>query len=256
MGRASIGKAIGTERGMKDMGRHALLAPSAAYRWLNCTKAPRLEAEFPKKTSVLADEGTLAHKVCEATAKLYFKQINEKEYGKHIGSLKADPLWKDEMLETATQYAKYLRKQAGKYNAYPHIEFEKKVDVSAYVPEVFGRCDCVMLGTDTLIIVDYKHGKGAPVSAKQNPQMMLYALGALGIWSDKKKNIRNIKTCIVQPRIGSFDGWKCSVKKLLQWGEDIKGTAQMAFEGKGEFHTGSWCRFCLAYGNCEATIIA
>lgn len=238
---------------MKDMGKHALLAPSAAYRWLKCTRAPRLEATLPKKPSVFADEGTLAHKVCEATAKQYFKQIDSKEFSRKLKELKADPLWNDEMVDTAIQYAKYLRKQAGKYSAYPHIEFEKKVDVSEYVPDVFGRCDCVMLGADTLIIVDYKHGKGAPVSAEQNPQMMLYALGALGLWPDRKKEIRNVKTCIVQPRIGSFDGWKCSIKKLIQWGESIKVTAQMAYEGKGEFNPGSWCRFCLAYGICEAT---
>ena len=43
---------------------HALLSPSAAERWLNCTLAPRLEATLPEKTSEYVMEGTLANSTC------------------------------------------------------------------------------------------------------------------------------------------------------------------------------------------------
>lgn len=46
------------------MGAHALLSPSAAHRWINCTAAPRLEATVEDSGSSYAAEGTLAHAYC------------------------------------------------------------------------------------------------------------------------------------------------------------------------------------------------
>lgn len=135
----------------------------------------------------------------------------------------------------------------------PYIAFEVGVDISDYVPESFGRCDCVMLGGDTLVIRDYKHGKGVPVSAESNPQMMLYALGALKLYRPLfGEAIKNVDIGIDQPRIDSYDVWLCSVEELLAWGESIKPTAQKAFMGLGEYKAGSWCRFCRANGVCKA----
>lgn len=235
------------------MSGHALLSPSSAHRWLNCPPAARLEATFPERTSREAEEGTLAHSVCEITAKKKFKMVKAAEYNREIKRLKKHELWDDEMLRTAEIYVEHLSERAMGFKHEPYLAFEVEVDVSDYVPEAFGRCDSVMLGEDTLIITDYKHGKGVPVEVVENPQLMLYALGAyklyLPIFGDV---IQNVCIYIDQPRIGAYNGWSCKLSELLDWGASIKPKAEKAFMGFGEYKTGSWCKFCRANGVCKA----
>lgn len=234
-------------------GGHALLSPSSAHRWMNCGPAARLEATLPEKTSEYAEEGTLAHSVCEITAKKKFKKVKAAEYNKVMKKLKADERWDDEMLHTAETYIDHLAEKSMSFANEPYIAFEVKVDISDYVPEAFGRCDCIMFGGDTLVITDYKHGKGVPVSAEQNPQMMLYALGALKLYRPLFGDaLKNVEMFIDQPRISSYDGWGITVEDLLAWGESVKPKAQMAFMGFGEYRAGDWCRFCRANGICKA----
>lgn len=235
------------------MSDHALLSPSAAHRWMNCTPAPRLEATLPDKTSAYAEEGTLAHSVCEITAKKKFKKVKSAECTRTIKRLKKKDLWDDEMLHTAETYVEHLAERAMQFEHEPYIAFEVKVDISEYVPDSFGRCDCVMFGGDTLVIRDYKHGKGVAVSAEENPQMMLYALGALKLYRPLFGDaIKNVDIGIDQPRIGSYDVWLCSTEELLAWGESVKPIAQKAFMGLGEYKAGDWCQFCRANGCCKA----
>ena len=235
------------------MSGHALLSPSSAYRWLNCPLAPRLEATLPDKSSPYAEEGTLAHSVCEITAKKHFKKIKAADYNRDLDKLKTHKLWNDEMLTTAEIYVEHLAEKAMSFEHAPYVVFEVRVDISSYVPEAFGRCDCVMFGDNTLVITDYKHGKGVPVSAEANPQMMLYALGALKLYQPIFGDaIENISMCIDQPRLNSYETWNCSKTDLTNWGESIKPKAQQAFNGIGEYNAGSWCKFCKANGICKA----
>ena len=239
------------------MSAHVLLSPSSAHRWLNCPLAPRLEATLPYKTSVYAEEGTLAHSVCELTARKYFTPMKPSEFNGSLQNLKADKLWNDEMLQTADTYVGHLKEKAMKFNETPYVAFEVKVDISYYAPEAFGRRDCIMFGGETLIITDYKHGKGVPVSAEENPQMMLYSLGALKLYQPIFGDaIKKINICIDQPRIDSYEDWECTKEELLAWGESIKPLAQKAFRGIGDYKTGSWCRFCRANGVCKAQAIS
>ena len=232
---------------------HALLSPSSAHRWLNCTRAPRLEETLPEKTTKYAAEGTLAHSVCEIMAKLRFKKISKNEYSENLEALKQDPLWDNEMIKTAETYIEHLQKNYMSYKHFPYIAFETKVNLANYVPESFGRCDCIIIGENTLIITDYKHGEGVSVKAEKNPQMMLYALGALDYFNIIYGNtIKDVKLCIDQPRKKSYDCWTCSTDELRTWGESIKIFAQMAFRGLGEFKAGDWCKFCRANGQCKA----
>ena len=234
------------------MSDHALLSPSSAHRWLNCPLAPRLEATLPEKVSEYAREGTIAHSVCEIAAKKHFKKIKPAEYTRKIKKLKTDELWKDEMLHTSEVYVEHLAERAMSFENEPYVAFEVKVDISEYVPDAFGRCDSIMLGGDTLIITDYKHGQGVPVAATENPQLMLYALGALKLYQPLFGNaLKKVQVYIDQPRRDSYDGWECTVEELLQWGEEIKPKAKMAFMGFGEYHAGDWCRFCRADGKCK-----
>lgn len=232
---------------------HALLSPSSAHRWLNCTPAPRLEATLPERSSAYAQEGTLAHSVCEITAKKKFKKCKAADYTREIKKFKKQELWDDEMLHTAEAYVEHLSERAMGFENEPYITFEVKVDISDYVPEAFGRCDCVMFGGHTLVITDYKHGKGVPVDVVENPQMMMYALGALKLYQPLFGNaIEEIEMYVDQPRINAYDGWKITAEELLAWGESIKPKAQMAYMGFGEYKAGGWCRFCRACGMCKA----
>lgn len=233
--------------------KHAILSPSAAHRWLHCTPAPRVEAEFPETTSEYAEEGRLAHSVCELAAKKKFTVMNNRTYNSRLKKLKADPKWDDEMLSTAATYVEHLTEHAMRFEHAPYVALEVQVDITDYAPEAFGTCDCVMIGGDELIITDYKHGKGVPVSAQDNPQMLLYALGALKLYRPIYGDmIRRVNTYIDQPRLGSYDGASMTVEELLAWGESIKPKAAAAFMGTGEFAPGEWCRFCRAKAKCRA----
>lgn len=235
------------------MSDHAFLSPSSAYRWLHCPPSAGLETTLPEKPSVYAEEGTLAHSVCEFAAKKHFKKIAAATFTRNVKKFKTDPLWDDEMLRSAETYVDHLAERAMGFEHEPYVTFEVRVDISDYVPESFGRCDCVMFGGDTLIITDYKNGKGVPVKAEMNPQLMLYALGALKLYQPIFGGaINRVEIYIDQPRIGSYDGWTLTSDELLAWGDEIKPIAQMAFSGFGSFNAGPWCRFCRANGQCKA----
>jgi len=234
------------------MSEHALLSPSSSHRWLSCLPSARLEEKLPERTSKDAKEGTLAHSVCEISARKKFKKVKAAEYNREIKKLKKNELWDDEMLRTAETYVDHLAERSMSFGSEPYVTFEVKVDISDYVPESFGRCDCVMLGGGTLIITDYKHGKGVPVDVEQNPQLMLYALGALKLYQPLfGGGVKRVELYIDQPRLNSYKGWSCTVDELLAWGEEIKPKAQMAFMGFGEYKAGPWCRFCRANGTCK-----
>ena len=234
--------------------QHAELSASSSSRWLNCTAAPRFEDNFPDETSEYAEEGTLAHQFSEIAAQYNFNLITKRKKNSQIKKLQKEPLYKDEMLTTSEFYAQYLFDKSLTFAQKPYVALEVRVDFSDYVPEGFGTCDCIMIGGDTLHITDYKHGKGVPVSAEGNSQMRLYALGALKkyflIFGD---SIKKVSMAIVQPRITEdVSEETLTVEQLIEWGNWVKPIAEKAYYGMGEFHSGSWCRFCKGRAVCKA----
>ncbi len=237
---------------------HAILSASSAERWLNCTAAPRYEEQFPETTSEYAEEGRLTHSICELKVlKKFTTAINQRTYTNRLNKLKKDTRYAEEMERTSDIYLEHLTEKAMGYDAPPLVNAEVKVDLTDYIPEGFGTCDCVMIGGDTLDITDYKHGKGVPVSAVNNPQMRLYALGALIKYEPFYGGmIKNVRTTIIQPRAMSEDdritSETLSVAELKAWGESIKPIAQKAYSGFGEFKSGEHCRFCRGRAQCRA----
>lgn len=233
--------------------KHALLSASAASRWLTCTAAPRFEEGLPESTSTYAAEGSLAHAIAELKALKKFTLMTGRTYSTRLNKLKKDPLYDPEMDKTTDLYIEHLTEQAMLYDSTPTVAVEVRVDFSEYVPEGFGTCDCVMIGGDTLSITDYKHGKGVPVAATGNPQMRLYALGALkryaAVFGD---SIKKVRMSIDQPRLNSYSTDLITVDELLDWGNSIKPIAQKAFSGLGEFVPGEHCRFCRGKAQCRA----
>lgn len=229
------------------MGKHALLSASSSHRWLNCPPSARLCEGYEDKGSEYAQEGTDAHSLCEHKLKLA------------LGMDTTDPtenlsFYNEEMEQCACDYAAYVLELvdvAKKICKDPVVLIEQRLDFSRFVAEGFGTGDCVIIADGTLYIVDYKHGKGVEVSAEENPQMMLYALGALELF-DGIYDIDTVRMAIFQPRRENVSVCVMSKDDLLQWAyNDLMAKAKLAYEGGGEFACGDWCRFCKAKAACR-----
>lgn len=233
--------------------KHALLSASSASRWLVCTAAPRFEEGLPENTSEYAEEGRLAHAIGELKVTKKCTPMSSRTYTTRLNKLKKNPLYTPEMDKTTDLYLEHITEQVMGYDSAPTVAVEVKVEFSDYVPEGFGTCDCCIIGGDLLSIVDYKHGKGVPVSAVGNPQMRLYALGALKRYAPVfGDTIKRVRMTIDQPRLDSYTTDEITVEELRSWGESIKPIAQKAFSGLGEFVPGDHCRFCRGKAQCRA----
>ena len=136
----------------------------------------------------------------------------------------------------------------------PFVALETRVDFGDYATEGFGTADCIIIGAGRMCVADYKNGAGVLVEAEANPQMMLYALGALKVYAPiYGDTIREVHLSIVQPNAGGVREWDTTVEALREWGEKVvKPAAARAWEGKGDFAPGEWCRFCRARARCSA----
>jgi hypothetical protein len=235
------------------MAEHALLSASGSARWLACTPSARLEAQFPETTSEYAEEGILAHEIAELKLRKAFTEpMGPRKFNNRIKKFKENPLYQDEMLKHTDTYLDYVSGIVHEYAIRPYVAVEKKLDYSAYVPEGFGTGDCIIIGGDTLHVIDFKYGKGVPVSAETNPQMMLYALGAYSAYSFLYP-IEKVVMSIVQPRLDSISEFSMPVDDLLYWATNtVMGAAEKAFKGEGDFVPGEHCRFCRAKSLCRA----
>jgi hypothetical protein len=231
---------------------HALLSASGSHRWLTCTPSARLEEQFEETTSKYAEEGTLAHEIAELKLRKYYVEPMAKAtFTRRLNKLKKNDLFQEEMLKHTDAYLDYLQSITLAMTNTPYVAVEKKIDYSAYAPEGFGTGDCIIIGGDTMYVTDFKYGKGVPVSAEDNPQMKLYALGAYLEYSFLYP-IKQVHLAIIQPRLDSISEYVLPIEDLLAWGEEIKPIAQKAFDGEGEFVPGEHCKFCRAKAKCRA----
>lgn len=228
------------------MGKHAILSASGAHRWLECTPAARLELEFKDQESTAAAQGTAAHNLCEHKLK---KAL-------HIRSKRpVSEFNDDEMEEHSDAYVEYVLEQLEEVKKNckdPLVLIEERLDFSCYVPEGFGTADTIIIGDKNLHIIDMKYGQGILVYAEDNPQMKLYALGALASY-ESLYDIEEVTMHIFQPRRENVSAWTISVDELKKWAEnDLVPKAKLAFKGEGEYLPGDWCTFCRAAVKCRA----
>ena len=228
------------------MGNHAILSASSSHRWLHCLPSARLELEFENTNGEAAKEGTAAHALSEHKLKKALR-IRSKRPTSEYDS--------DEMEECTDAYVDFIMEQvelARKSCTDPIVLIEQRLDFSCYVPDGFGTGDCVIISDDRLHIVDFKYGMGVLVDAEDNPQMKLYALGALEIY-DSLYDIKEISMTIFQPRRENVSTWTVPVEELKAWAEeDLKPKAAKAYQGEGEYIPGPWCTFCRASIRCRA----
>ncbi len=229
------------------MPNHALLSASSSHRWLHCPPSARLCEGYDDKGSNFAAEGTDAHALCEYKLRTAL--------GMEAKDPTEDLSWYDaEMEESTTGYAAFvmeLVEEAKKNCSDPVVLIEQRLDYSRYVAEGFGTGDCVIIADGTLHIVDFKYGRGILVEAEDNPQMMLYALGALELF-DCLYDIDTVSMTIFQPRRGNVSTYTLSKADLYEWADTVLApAAELAWSGEGEYHCGEWCQFCKAKADCR-----
>ncbi len=245
---------------------HAFLSPSAAHRWMNCPAAPSLESEVEDKGSVFAAEGTLAHAICEAKLKaidgakiapIYYEEENDGH------CWESHELYHPEM-EDHTDYYRdcvfHKLLDARKTTRDAKLIIEQTLDFRTWIPDGFGTADAIIIADGTMDVIDFKYGKGVQVSAHENPQMMIYALGALELY-ENEYDIRNIRMTIIQPRLDSVSEYEMSASDLQFWGNSVlKPKAEAAYKCKDnpivaektEQKAGAWCKFCGVKAKCKA----
>jgi hypothetical protein len=228
------------------MSDHAVLSASGAHRWLNCFPSARLELEFVNNESSAAAEGTAAHALCEHKLKKALHMRSKRPVSVYNS---------DEMEEHSDAYVEFVMEQlelAKQSCTDPLILIEQRLDFSCYVPQGFGTGDCIIIADKKLHIIDFKYGMGVLVDAVDNPQMKLYALGALEIY-DSLYDIEEVSMTIFQPRRENVSTWTIRVEDLKAWAEkELKPKAKKAYDGEGEYLPGEWCTFCRAAVKCRA----
>ncbi|MBO4456682.1 MAG: DUF2800 domain-containing protein [Butyrivibrio sp.] len=229
------------------MPNHAFLSASASHRWLNCPPSAKLCAGISDESSAFAQEGTDCHELCAF--------LVENALGKKVSDPRENlTYYNTEMQFCAESYRDFVLEQYEKAKEYcpdPLIFIEQRLDFSRYVKDGFGTGDCVIIADEVLHIIDYKHGLGVLVESKGNTQMMCYALGALEAFDDLY-DIDRIEMTIFQPRKANISTWSITKQELLKWAEEVlKPTAELAYEGKGEFNAGEHCKFCKVRATCR-----
>ncbi|MDI9551722.1 MAG: DUF2800 domain-containing protein [Bacteroidota bacterium] len=227
-------------------GSHAFLSASSSHRWLHCSPSARLEQAFEDRSSEAAAEGTAAHELCEYKLRRALRLQAE---------MPVSPYWCEEMDGHTDGYVEFVLETLAEARTHctdPVVRIEQRLDFSDYVIEGFGTGDCVIIADDTLYVIDFKYGQGVLVESENNPQMMLYALGAIKLFGPLY-DFRQVSLSIYQPRRQNLSTWNIPVNDLLTWAEDVlKPAAKLAYEGKGEYCPGEWCRFCRASVLCRA----
>ena len=234
---------------------HALLSPSSSHRWMNCTPSARLEENIPSTGSAASEEGTVAHELAEHAIRKYLAG----EYTPLLDELpvpdeiRNNKYYSSEMERYVTNYVCYVC-DIYELEEGAKMSIERKLDLTTYVPECFGSCDCDIVGNTVLNIIDLKYGKGVQVDANGNSQLMMYAIGVLNsLEPHHRAKIEKVRMHIAQVRLGNYSVFEMSAQDLTHWAIHVlRPTAEKAFAGQGETKVGAHCKFCKFKARCRA----
>lgn len=234
--------------------KHALLSASGASRWMNCTPSARLSEHLENKSSIYADEGTLAHEFGDVNLRAFFGQITKEEHRKNLKELREHELYTDDMEEHVEIYTDHVIEQfnVANQNGSALISIEEKLDFSHVVPKGFGTGDATIIADGVLDVSDLKYGRGVAVYAEKNSQLMLYGIGALHKY-EMLYDIHTVRLTIVQPRKDSISTYSIAAEDLKSWAENtVKPAAAKAWAGEGDLKAGDHCRWCDLKPTCRA----
>lgn len=226
--------------------KHARFSPSAAKRLINCPPSLVLGEQFNEEESQYAAEGSAGHALAEYLIKKHLKKRVRRPVSDY---------YNDDLLEAVDDYVSYCIgeiEDAKRECPDPFFAVEQRVDASNYVADCFGTADMVVMTDQVIHVIDLKLGKGVPVYAEENPQLMIYGLGLLEI-AEMLYDPKIVRLTIYQPRLNNSSTWDIDPAALKAWGEEVlRPRGAMALMGSGDFKAGSWCRFCKARNQCRA----
>ena len=263
-------------RGNNDV--HALLSPSGAKKWLACSASLACEKDIPNTSGKAAVLGTAMHTIAEMHLNQYIKGTAlplEREVGAYvldegkgqikalISPMKGAVLITADMIEQVRKYTDYCK---AIIDVATYAKLEMRVNLTEVLHpgyegvETFGTADLVavqeLANTDghMLIIGDLKTGRHR-VEAKENKQLMLYALGVYRRLK-RRYNITVVRLVIFQPYAGGASEWDISVEGLGLFAKFAQKRALLAldayFRGKKNLKASDfrpsvdgcqWCRF-------------
>lgn len=226
--------------------KHAFLSASSSNRWIACPPSAKLNSDTGGRTSEYAIQGTCAHSLAEYKLK--------KALGRKARDPTGDLDCYDQEMESGTDdYVAFVLSQMEKEKETcpdPTVLVEQQLDLSRWIPESFGTADALIVGDDTLTIVDLKWGTGIRVDSSSS-QLKCYALGCLDMF-DGIYDIRNVRMVIFQPRLENVSITEMTKDDLLSWADTVLvPAAKLAFKGEGEFKAGDHCQFCKAKATCR-----
>lgn len=247
---------------IEDAGRsHSRYAPSSLKRILACPRSVALSeglmGSANKRGSVYAAEGTVAHEVAEAwlLGKSKLPQNGEaRSVDGHAITIDAD------MQTHGLAYQMYVRKLMVPGDKL-YVEMTVKLDgIVGAKANMYGHCDAIIWSPSrrTLIVIDYKYGRGIKVVAIDNDQLRAYALGALlSVGEIDPDDVIWVEVHVFQPRVpGQTPPDKMAALDLLRWGHEELAPVIASIEKDGAagspLVTGDHCRFCPALAYCPA----
>ena len=234
---------------------HAVLSASSSARWLNCTPSVVFSApyEVERKDTTFTAEGTAAHALAELKLQFDTGKITKRKFNAQLKKFKAEnEYYSVSFEEFVDDYVGFVNETINTYDD-PEVELEQRVNFSDWVPEGYGTSDVVIMTDSVLHIVDLKFGKGVPVSAIENTQLMLYALGTYYEFN-MAYDFETVRMTIHQPRLYDTSTYELSVAELLDWAETIvKPRAELAMAGEGDYNPSEKaCQWCPAKAFCKA----
>ncbi len=233
---------------------HAFLNASSSHRWMMCPPSVKLSEQFADKPSPYAEEGSFLHELCELKLHRYLGDMTPDAIAAQYTEYTYNDFYNAEAETVTDEYVNFCIETIEAVCSScpdPLILVEHRLDYSEYVPEGFGTGDMVIVADGVLEVIDFKGGRGVRVDAQRNPQLMLYALGAL-LEFDSLYDIHTIRMTIVQPRLNNTSAYEMTADELMQWAEtEVRPKALLAYKGEGEFCAGEWCRFCKARYTCR-----
>jgi len=225
------------------MTKHAKLSPSAAHRWMNCPGSVKLCEGIPDEESEYAALGTFAHDVA---ARCLDHGRNAESYIGHTDMIHEVDA---EMAGYITEYLDTVRSVIEPRST---LLVEQRVMVT---PDVWGTADAIVVTCNVLHVFDLKYGAGIFVDVVNNPQLLIYALGA-AVKATPLGAVPYVKTVVVhvvQPRHRSCGHHQSSLHygDLLAWGNDVlRPGIKRVLEARAPLAAGDHCRFCDAKVTC------
>ena len=226
--------------------KHCLLSASSSHRYLNCEKSVEMTKDLPNETSIYAETGTIAHRVCEIQLKKML-DMEGKDEPYPEGTTQDN-------IDNANEYAGFIQEFLDEYKQqglHPIVLIEQEVSYSDYIPDSFGTSDCIILTEEFIHIIDYKNGS-MKVDVENNSQLMIYGLGAIQNF-DYLFDVKTVRLSIFQPNISNYGTWEISKDDLIDWGLNVLKPAGERILNKHDlsWKSGDWCIFCKAKANCR-----